>query len=209
MDGCARRTAAASMLALAAGVTAVHLATDGFQAFTLETARRLEALRSPTPLPSYPLLLADGSPGSLADWRGKVVVLDFFYSRCDTVCSALGGAFGHLQERLAPELASGELVLVSLSFDLARDGPGELARYQSRHARGAGWEVGRPPDAQALARWLDAFGVVVIADGVDGFVHNAAFHVVDGRGRLVAIRGIDELDRVVEDVRGALLARRG
>ena len=209
MGGCARRTAAASVLALAVGVAVAHLATDGFQAFTLETARRLAALRAPEPLPGHALLLADGSPGSLADWRGKVVVVDFFYSRCDTVCSALGGALGHLQERLAPELASGDLLLVSLSFDLARDGPAELARYRSRHARGAGWEVGRPPDARALAQWLDAFGVVVIADGADGFVHNAAFHVVDRRGRLVAIRGIDELDRVVEDVRRALPGRTG
>jgi protein SCO1/2 len=209
MGACARRTAAASVLALAAGVAATHFATDGFQAFTLETARRLAALRVSAPLPGYALVLADGSSGSLADWRGKVVVVDFFYSRCDTICSALGGAFGHLQERLAPELASGDLVLVSLSFDLARDGPAELARYRSRHVRGAGWEVGRPTDAAALARWLDAFGVVVIPDGADGFVHNAAFHVVDPHGRLVAIRGIDELDRVVEEVRRALPGRTG
>ena len=41
------RTAIAATAALAAGLAIAHAATDGFAAFTLESARRLQALRSP------------------------------------------------------------------------------------------------------------------------------------------------------------------
>ena len=39
-----RRTAIAATLACVAGFAAAHAATDGFEAFTLESARRLQAL---------------------------------------------------------------------------------------------------------------------------------------------------------------------
>ena len=43
------------------------------------------------------------------------------------------------------------------------------------------------PDAAQLQRLLAAWQVVVIADGVGGYEHNAALLVVDDQGRLVRI----------------------
>jgi protein SCO1/2 len=44
----------------------------------------------------------------------------------------------------------------------------------------------------ALRALLDTFGVVVIPDGMGGFVHNAAIHLVDEEGRLGAIYDLGE-----------------
>lgn len=198
----ARRTAIAATLACAAGLAAAHAATDGFEAFTLESARRLHALRSPVPVPDLALDLADGGRARLSDVPGRVLLIDFVYTNCPTYCVALGSFYARLQQRLAPEIASGEVRLVSISFDPGRDGPGELRAYRARHSPDpAGWDLGRPVRASELRSWLDAFGVVVIPDGLSGYAHNAAVHVVGPQRKLVAILDLEDIDGIIKTAR--------
>ena len=110
-------------------------------------------------------------------------------SRADlAVCMAQGGTFARLQRALAVPIAQGRLALLSLSFDPDHDGPAQLAEYRQRMGgRGAGWVVARPRDAAGLQAMLRTFGVTAIPDGLGGYAHNAAIHVVDPAGRLVAV----------------------
>ena len=117
---------------------------------------------------------------------GRVLLVDFIYTGCPTYCVALGSVYARLQERLAPEIAAGTVRLLSVSFDPGRDGPAELAAYRARFSRdAAGWDLARPARAEELARSLAAFGVVVIPDGMGGYAHNAAVHVVGPDRRLL------------------------
>lgn len=200
----ARRTAVAAALVFAAGFAAAHTATDGFEAYTLESARRLAALNAPAPVPDLALELADSGGARLRDLPGRVLLVDFIYTSCPTYCAALGSIYARLQQRLAPEIAAGTVQLVSISFDPARDGPAALRDYRGRYSRdAAGWDLGRPAHADELKRWLDAFGVVVIPDGMGGYAHNAAVHVVGPDRRLVAILGFDDIDEIVKTARTA------
>ena len=61
------RTLLASATVVAAGCYATYALTDGLQAFSLETARRLSALRSPAPLPSPTLEYADAAMQRVAE----------------------------------------------------------------------------------------------------------------------------------------------
>jgi protein SCO1/2 len=61
--------------------------------------------------------------------------------------------------------------------------------------------LGRPAGAGELRGWLDAFGVVVIPDGVGGYAHNAAVHVVGPDRRLVAIFDLQDIDGIVRKAR--------
>jgi protein SCO1/2 len=70
------------------------------------------------------------------------------------------------------------------------------------NADGDLWITARPENEQALSALLKTFGVTVIPDGADGFVHNAALHVVDRQGRLVAIFDIGEEAPVLAAIRG-------
>jgi protein SCO1/2 len=199
------RTLAASACVVVAGFWATHEATDGFQAYTLESARRLQALRSPMPVPSSALELADGSRSDLVSMAAPVLLVDFIYTRCDTWCSVLGTVFTRLQQRLAAEIAAGDVRLVSISFDPQHDDPAALAAYRARHRGDAqSWQLGRPARARELPGWLDAFGVVVIRDELGGYAHNAAVHVVGPERRLVAIHDPHEVDAVVAAVRRLL-----
>lgn len=186
------RTLLASLLILAAGIAALAAATDGFRAFTSETARRIDVREHPRVLPQVPLQTADRRTIDFTSLRGRWLVVEFIYTRCTTYCSIQGSEFARLQDRLARAIADDKVVLLSISFDPARDGPEQLAAYQQRSgSRGTGWIAARPATPAALAALEQAFGVTVIPDGLGGYVHNAAIAVVDPEGRLVAIMDWD------------------
>jgi protein SCO1/2 len=201
------RTAIAATFVFAAGFAIAHTATDGFEAYTLESARRLAVLRSPARVPDLPLDFADGHRARLSEIPGRVLLVDFVYANCPTFCAALGSVYARLQQRLVGEIAAGEVRLVSLTFDPARDGPAELRAYRARHSSdSSGWELGRPVRAGELEDWLGAFGVVVIPDGLGGYTHNAAVHVVGPDRRLVAILDPQDVDGIVKAVRATAWA---
>lgn len=203
------RTALAATLVAAMGMLAAHAATDGFRAYTLESARRLQALRSPATVPALALELDDGRHASLHALDAPVLLVDFVYTRCDTYCSVLGAVFTRLQQQLAAEIAAGAVRLVSISFDPQHDTPPALSAYRARH-RGDphAWLLGRPANAGDLPRWLDAFGVVVIADELGGYAHNAAVHVVGPDRKLVAIHDLSDVEGVIARARQLAVSSR-
>ena len=129
-----------------------------------------------------------GARIDVAGLRGKWLLVDFIYTRCPTYCMALGSEFAQLQDRLAGPLAQGAVELLSISFDPAHDTPPELASYLRRaRSRGAGWLAARPVGPDGLDQLERTFGITVIPDGLGGYTHNAAIHVVDPQGRLIEI----------------------
>ena len=165
-----------------------YRATDGFEAFTLESARRVQAMRSPQLLGELPLQLAEGQKHALSDWQGQYVLVDFIFTRCTTLCTAMGSGYARLQHALATEIEADKVRLLTVSIDPRRDQLSDLAEYRLRYTKDiSGWDIGRPQDEQVLATWLTSFGVVAIAEPLAGIAHNAAIHVVAPDGRLVAI----------------------
>ena len=65
-----KRSVVTTTLVISLGSWFFWWATDGFTAFTAETARRVEILRSPRPLPMVTLEDQDGNKFSLQDYQG-------------------------------------------------------------------------------------------------------------------------------------------
>lgn len=181
------RTLLAVLCVALAGGTALALTTDGLRAFTSEDARRLEVSEAPVQLPVLAVLGTDGRSVSLSDPE-RVTLLDFVYTRCEMVCRALGSEFQQLQTEIRARGLQDRVRLLSVSFDPEHDTPAGLAAY-ARHQRAdsAVWQFAVLANAADLPKLLGQFGIVVIPDGLGGFEHNAAIHVVDRRGRLVRI----------------------
>lgn len=187
------RTVLLCALLLWASWAAATRLTHGFQAWTAEDARRLEVARAPVPAPDVPVqgpgVAARELRALLANGR-DVTVVEFIYTRCETLCLVGGAVFQQMQEALRARAAAGDagVRLLSISFDPARDGLGELAAYAKRmHADPRWWNFVRVPQAADTQRLLDAFQVVVVPSGRADFEHNAALLVVDREGRLVRI----------------------
>jgi len=198
------RTSLASGALLLAGGVALAAATDGFQAFTTETARRVAVRRQPADLPAVALENQSGARFTLADFRGKWLLVDFIYTRCPAFCTVLGGDFARLERQLAGPIAQGRVQLLSISFDPTQDPPAQLAAYLRRfRGQDMAWQAARPLTADGLQSLTAAFGVTIIRDPLGGYTHNAAIHLVDPEGRLVDIFDMGDLDQI----RGTILRK--
>lgn len=187
------RSVAATVLILALGCGLLWFGTDGLAAFTSETARRNAVLSQPRPVPPALLEDQDGRLFSLRDYAGRLVAVEFIYTRCPTVCSVLGAGFRQIRDTLLPQARERDVVLVSISFDPKNDHPDALKAYAGRFgADGRQWRVARVRSQAELKPLLRAFGITVIPDGMGGFEHNAAIHLLDRAGRLALIADYDQ-----------------
>ena len=205
------RTASLSLVLALLGWASASWLTEDFQVWTAEGARRLSVTERPVPAPAAvlagPGLTERSLPAWLTSGTGEVTIVAFFYTRCPTVCTALGSAFQQLQESIAATPGDG-VRLLTISFDPAHDDVTRLQQYVSqRRADPLRWQVVTVPDAGQLQRLLDAFQVVVIPDGLGGYEHNAALLIVDERGRLVRIFDATDHDTALAYARA--IARRG
>jgi len=188
--------------------------THGFEVWTFEGRRVLAVEAGMLRAPALALRDSDGADAP-APWGAgpdapAALLVDFIYTRCETMCRALGSEYARMQARLAAQADDDGVRLVSVSFDAAHDGVPELQAYARAHrADGRLWRVAAPTgadDAQALLR---ALGVVVVPDGEGGFVHNGAIHLLDGEGTLRGIFALDEWEQALEAAQRLAAARRG
>lgn len=181
------RTLLALLCVTLAASTALALATDGLRAFTTEGVRQREVAATPIRLQALRTVGIDGSPVPLGDPQ-RVTLLNFVYTRCTTICRVLGSEFQQLQTEIRSRGLQDRVRLLTVSFDPEHDTSTELAAYaRQQRADPALWQFATLADAADLPALLGNFGIVVIPDGLGGFEHNAAIHVVDQQGWLVRI----------------------
>lgn len=189
-----RVSAALSLAMLAALMVGLHKWTAGFEIWTFEGRRELQLREGTITAQKVPLLSTGTPPQWGTDEAAGAYLVDFFYTRCPSVCRVLGSEYQQMQRQLAaqPAALSTNVRLVSVSFDLAHDTPAQLAAYAAaQHADPRWWTIAVPtgePHAQKLLRSL---GVVVVPDGQGGFVHNGDIHLLDGAGRLRGLYAFD------------------
>ena len=189
-----RATAAALAIVSVLGGAAIWQATMGLRVVATEDARRLAISEQPLLLPDGLLSPAPGSLLANLDSDGRVAIVTFFYSRCNSVCSVLGSQYQQMQSALLARGGTARVRLLSLSFD-ERDDAAALAHYASlQHADSAVWQLANLPDARQRRALLDAFGIVVLPAPLGEYQHNAAFHVVDRHGRLRRIFDLEQQD---------------
>jgi protein SCO1/2 len=185
----------AVLLVCCMGLGAIYLQTDGFAVVTTEAARRADILRHPRALPDAPLRQSDGHGTTLLrDLRtdGRVAIVNFMYTRCFSICLAMGTQFQQLQDDIRRQGLEGKIRLLSLSFDQA-DTPELLFRYEQRmRFEPAVWKAMAIQGAAPLHALLDTFGIVVVPAPLGQYEHNAAYHIVAPDGRLVRIVDMDD-----------------
>ncbi|MDH3280884.1 MAG: SCO family protein [Gammaproteobacteria bacterium] len=88
----------------------------------------------------------------------KVVVMNFVYTSCTTVCPVLSAIFSQVQERLGERLGN-DVVLVSISVDPMRDTPDRLKAYAAKHqaANGWTWLTGHKPVVDGVLQELGVY----------------------------------------------------
>jgi len=89
----------------------------------------------------------------------KVVMVDFIFTTCTTICPVLSAGFANFQRKIGPDLK--DVHLVSISIDPENDTPARLRDYLKRYDAKPGWDflTGNRKDIKKV---LDAFGAYTI-----------------------------------------------
>ncbi|HEX9275295.1 MAG TPA: SCO family protein [Casimicrobiaceae bacterium] len=150
----------------------------------------------------FHLVDPSGAPRSLADYRGKVVMLFFGYTNCPDECPTTLAKMAQAVDRLG---ADGQRVQgLFVTVDPARDSPAVLARYvPAFHPT----FVGLSADAATTAATVKDFKLVAEAQKADdrGFYtvdHTSGIFVFDAQGRLRVFMGAKIwVDAMVHDLK--------
>ena len=143
----------------------------------------------PTPLargslaPDFTLIDQTGKQIRLSDFRGRVVAIDFLYTRCPLpdVCPRLAANFARLQRRFGPRV-----ILLSITIDPQNDTPEVLAQYAKLwKANPESWHF-LTGDPEAIRSVASAFGMLYFADE-GSMTHTSATAVIGRDGKVAGI----------------------
>ena len=125
-----------------------------------------------------------GDTVTLADVQGQILVVDFFFTRCATICPLMTKNLQRIHDRLGPDAP---VQLMSHSVTPVADSVSVLAAYADKHGADPDlwWFLtGEKSEIYTLAR-KSYFSCLDEGDGgFQDFVHTENIVLVDDQGRL-------------------------
>ena len=164
----------------------------------------LQSVKANHQVSDFTLVNQDGDTITQEDYRDKIYVADFFFTRCPSICPIMSNNMAKLQEIF---IEDDDVKLLSLSVTPVYDSVPVLKKYALKKGAIAGkWHIttGDKDHIYTLAR-KSYFAVSDVSDGIlQDFVHTPNFILID---RKKQIRGIydgtkdEEISRLVNDIR--------
>lgn len=159
-------------------------------------------------IPAFSLIDERGQPFTSEALRGHPTIVNFIFTRCDTICPMTTSHMRRLQDKTFDPGAS--IKLLSLSVDPNHDTPDRLAAYASRfQADTSRWRFVTGPAATIESLVEGTFMTSMQReadrpDGVPNIAHSGHFALVDAD---LHIRGMydssdsQRLDQLVRDAK--------
>jgi protein SCO1 len=132
----------------------------------------------------FKLINQDGIVRTGEEWSAKIVVADFFFTHCPTICPKMTSSM----KQVAEEYAGDSIILLnSFTVDPARDSAAQLKKYQLQHGiSDEKWDLltGDKKEIYKLAR--NSFNIVATDGdgGPDDFIHSENLVLVDKQKRI-------------------------
>jgi protein SCO1/2 len=139
--------------AAAARTTAGAQVDTGRRTVSEQARRRIQQLH----LPNLPLLTHEGNRVMFYDdlIKGKVVTLNFFFSKCDEICPMVTANLSKVQKLLGDDLGT-KVHMYSFTLKPEEDDVNTINRYRAMfHAR-PGWTflTGKPDDMERIRKGI-------------------------------------------------------
>ena len=87
--------------------------------------------------------------------KGKIVLINFFFTDCDAICPLMTENLARVQELLGPRVGT-EIFMASITLQPEHDTPEVLAAYAKTYGIGPGWDLltGKKADIELLRHRL-------------------------------------------------------
>ena len=189
LAGAASAVALAAILAFVASPTASAHSLDDVEQSLHERDRYAQFIDRQAP--AFTLTTASGEDVSLADWSGKVVVMNFIYARCTDVCPVHSALIADLQQRIADAGLADQVQFLSLATDPENASQTRqiIADYGDMYGLHTdNWRMLYRGDraADAVLRLAQVYGLKFTVTPEGPQVHGVVTHVIDTAGRLRA-----------------------
>jgi protein SCO1/2 len=160
-------------------------------------------LNPPQPTPDFTLTDQSGRKVSMADQRGKLVLLTFLYTNCPDVCPLITQNLNQALEMLGSK--RDDVRVLAVSVDPEGDTPESVAKYAKAHHLLPEFHYLIGTRDELTQVWKD-YDVAAVASDPELVDHTAYTMLVDrtGEGRVIYDASVKAKD-VVHDV-GELLA---
>ena len=167
------------------------------------------AVDAPTRLPvinvAPPTALIDQNekPFTLADHKGKVLLVSFIFTTCSGSCPATTHRMASVQQELGRHHLLKDVRLVSISLDPVRDTPEVLRGYMRLYdVDASSWSFLTGP-VDKVAKVVSAWGMWARPAANAQLDHPSRIFLVDTQGRIREIYNLDFMRPawVIEDVR--------
>lgn len=149
----------------------------------------------------------NGKPRTLADFRGKVVVVFFGYTRCPDVCPTTLVELKDVMQKLGPDAEKVQVLFITL--DPERDTQKVLAQYvPAFDARFLGL-FGDMATTQKTAKDFKVYAEKRAGSSPESYTidHTAASYAFDPQGRLRLFVKHDQVGTLADDIRTLLKER--
>ncbi|MGJ7915743.1 SCO family protein [Massilia sp. LXY-6] len=146
-----------------------------------------------------------GKPRTLADYKGKVVIVFFGYTQCPDVCPTTMAEMASVMQKLGPQADQVQVLFITL--DPERDTPQLLASYVPAFDKRFVGLYGTLDQTAKTAKDFKVFYSKVPGSSPGSYTidHMAGSYVFDKDGRLrLFIRHGGNADSIVHDIRQLL-----
>lgn len=147
----------------------------------------------PASNPGKTLVSADGSAFSIAEYRGKSVVLNFIFTRCPSICPTQTSALERVRDALPVSIRE-RVQFVSVTIDPEHDTPEVLSEFARRLGVNVpNWTfvTGTKTDIEALHQLYSATDLPGGASPLD---HRTEIRLLDASGRVAQTYAGSPLD---------------
>lgn len=152
----------------------------------------------------FALINQDGLKQGSDDWKGRIVVADFFFTHCLSICPKMTASLKNIQQQLDKD---DKVFINSYSVDPEHDSVPQLKKYADRFGINTGnWSLftGNKKDIYKVAR-NDFMVVATDGDGgAEDFIHSEKLVLVDQQKRVRGYYdGTDkkEVDQLIHDIK--------
>jgi protein SCO1/2 len=150
-----------------------------------------------------------GNTVNLQDWNGKMVVANYFFTHCPSICTKMMYQLKRVQAYAGTE----DLEIISFSVDPERDSVTRLQEYAAKHGILKNWHL-LTGDKKSLYRLARNSFLIAATDGdggPDDFIHSDKLVLIDTQKRIRGFySGIDEaeVNQLIRDIKKLRSERR-
>ncbi len=172
------------MVALASSVATAATA-PAFKAGTFDP---------PRPAPAFTLTGSDGNELTLARLRGKVVLMNFGFTQCPSVCPTTLATMAEVKKQLGADADQVQVVFVTVDPD--RDPPAKMKAWLAHFDPTFVGGTAKPEVLAAMRRNYGVMAEKVEVGDSYGWNHTSSIYLIDRDGKL---RGMMPFGRGAKD----------